>query len=284
MTAAASPRQFDAQPIGAIAAAVVGARLGRKTRARLGRGDSPRSGQPVWRNSYYEGQIEKRIWRRFADGSVRGGKRLAGALVAAARRIERQTRAERKKATPGLKRGVLGQVGVDVLEALTELVDFAKGTLEPAIATLAERTGYCYSAVHAALCRLRDHGFLHWVRRSRPVDDPQPGGQQVEQIPNAYVLHVPDALRGLVEIICGRNGCGASAPLPGDEEWRQAERKRQVDAMLAGLDAREFLQATWRGDPLNGETLRRIASLLDAREAHGANPQEREKPGDHTDP
>ena len=62
MTAAASPRQFDAQPIGAIAAAVVGARLGRKTRARLGRGDSPRSGQPVWRNSYYAGQIRFSIW------------------------------------------------------------------------------------------------------------------------------------------------------------------------------------------------------------------------------
>ena len=127
MTAEAS-RPFDAQPFGAIAAKVAGAKLDRKTRALLGRGDSRRTGQPVWRNSYYEG-IEERIWRPFADGTVRGGKRLAGALVAAARRIERQTRSERKKATPGTKRGVLGQTGIDVLEALLEIVDFATGRL-----------------------------------------------------------------------------------------------------------------------------------------------------------
>lgn len=255
MTAEAS-RPFDAQPFGAIAAKVAGAKLDRKTRALLGRGDSRRTGQPVWRNSYYEG-IEERIWRPFADGTVRGGKRLAGALVAAARRIERQTRSERKKATPGTKRGVLGQTGIDVLEALLEIVDFATGRLEPAIATIAERTGYCYSAVHAALCRLREHGFLHWVRRSKPVENPQPGGQQVEQITNAYLLLVPEKLQGIVEIICGK------APLPGDEEWRRTQRKRQVEAMLAGLDPQEFLRATWHGDPLAGETLKRIASLLE---------------------
>jgi len=277
-TSPARIRPFDAQPFGAIAAQVAGHQLDRKTRLKLGRGDSPRTGQPVWRNSYYEG-IEKKIWRPFADGTVRGGKRLAGALLAAARRIERQTRAERKKTAPWLKRGVLGQVGVDVLEALLELVDFATGALEPAIATIAERTGYCYSAVHAALCRLREQGFLHWMRRSRPLDEPRPGGQRVEQITNAYVLLVPEQLAGLVEIICGK------PPLPGDEEWRRAERKRQVDAMLAELDPQEFLRATWSGDPLAGETLKRIASLLDGKwKAEGESSRAGETGGSVPDP
>ncbi|HYD23825.1 MAG TPA: hypothetical protein VEB68_03445 [Croceibacterium sp.] len=275
--AASKARPFDAQPIGAIAAAVAGYELDRKTRLKLGRGDSKRTGQPVWRNSYYEG-IEKKVWRPFGDGTTRGGKRLAGALLAAARRVERTTRAERKAGTPGLKRGVLGDVGVAVLETLLELVDFATGRLEPAIETIAERAGYCYSAAHAALCRLREHGFLHWVRRSRPIEEPRPGGQQVEQITNAYILLVPEQLRGLVELICGK------APLPADEEWRRAESKRQVEVMLAGLDAQEFMRATWTGDPLAGETLRRIASLLEPAWKGGANTQMREKPGDHTDP
>ncbi len=34
-----------------------------------------RSHQPVWRNSYYEGQIEKRLWRPIADGTKRGARR-----------------------------------------------------------------------------------------------------------------------------------------------------------------------------------------------------------------
>ena len=41
-------QSFDASPFGLIAAKVAGAQLSRRTRVRLGRGDSPRSGEPVW--------------------------------------------------------------------------------------------------------------------------------------------------------------------------------------------------------------------------------------------
>ena len=89
---------------------------------------------------------------------------------------------------------------------------------------------------------------------------------------------MPDKLKGLVEIICGKR----SGPLPGDEEWRRAERKRQVDAMLRGLDAQEFMRETWRGDPLNGETLKRIASMLEPR--WGESPKAGETGGSVPDP
>ena len=272
-----SPRLFDAQPFGALAAKIAGAKFDRRTRARLGRGDSPRTGQPVWRNSYYENTIEHRIWRPFGDGTKRNGARLAAALLKSARSLDRRTRAERRKDQPGTRNGVLGDVAIEVLEALLDLVDYMTGRLEPAIATLAEMTQHSYSAVHAALRRLRAHGFLHWVRRSRKLDN-DGAGPQVEQISNAYVLLIPKALDGLKAIIFGKS------PLPDDDVWRRTARKQQIEEMLSSLSPAEFLRATWTGDPLAGETLKRIASLKAVEWADSANPRAREKPGDHTDP
>src|SRR3546814_3091837 len=76
-----------------------------------------RSGQPVWRNSYYEGQIEDRLWRPFAGGNRRGAKRRIGAILKSARELERRTRRERQKVQPGTRNGILGQIGLDDLEA-----------------------------------------------------------------------------------------------------------------------------------------------------------------------
>ena len=77
----------SAKAFGSIAAGIAGNTLSRQTRALLERGDNPRSGQPVWRNSYYEGTIEHRIWKRIGNGTKRDGRRFTGALMAAARRV-----------------------------------------------------------------------------------------------------------------------------------------------------------------------------------------------------
>lgn len=244
-----------ATPFGAAAARIAGLALDRKTKLKLGRGDSPRTGEPVWRNSYYEGQVEKRLWRPWGD--VRKGKRTAGAIIQAARTFERESRWKRKGEAERTRRGLLGEVAVEVLEALWELVDFATGRLEPAIATLAERVGRSYSAVHAALKRLRAHGFLHWVRRSRPVKDPVPGGQQVEQIPNAYALLVPRELeRFLARIFHPR--------MPSCERWRRDQERAEWQRMLGQLTHREFVDATWDRDSLAGETVKRIEARIRA--------------------
>lgn len=63
-----SASSHNATPFGLAAARVAGIALDRKTRAALTRGDSPRSGEPVWRNSYTIGQIEDRVWRPIRDG------------------------------------------------------------------------------------------------------------------------------------------------------------------------------------------------------------------------
>lgn len=260
MTAAASPSPFDARPIGLVLEGITGRQLDRKTRAMLGRGDSPRSGQPVWRNSYYVGQIENRVWKPINGGNVRGGKRWTGALLKAARAIELRTRAERRETEPGARNGALGDVGIAVLEYLYETVDFTTGRLEPAIRTIAEAIGRAYSAVHDAIVRLRRHGFLQWMRRSKPIDEPEPGGPRVQQASNAYALLVPKALQGWLARLIG------GGPVPACEEERQARKKAEFEAMLAGLTAAEY-DDSFNDAALFGETLRRIAAAVDAREA-----------------
>ena len=42
-------------------AAEIARQATRASRAALTRGDSPRTGQPDWRNSYYVGQIKDRV-------------------------------------------------------------------------------------------------------------------------------------------------------------------------------------------------------------------------------
>lgn len=217
-----------------------------------------RTGQPVWRNSYYEGTIEGRIWRPFMGGNVRGAKRRIGAILKSARELEKRTRRERQRQHPGVRNGILGEIGLSVLDVLyRRYLDFRTGRLDPAISTIAEAVGHSYAAVHAALRRLRQAGFIHWVRRSKPRDDADGAGPQVEQITNAYALLLPKPLERMVASLLGK------APQPDDASWHAEQQARDWQAMLDSMSSAEFHAATWSGDELAGETLARIAALLD---------------------
>lgn len=275
MTATAS---HEATPFGLAAARIAGAALPRKTRMLLQRGDSPRSGERVWRNSYTEGTIEDRIWKPINGGGIKNAKRWTGSLLDAARKLEYRTRLKRRETEPGARNGDLGEVGLEVLAFLYGLVDYATGRLEPAIATIAEQIGRSYSAVHDALCRLRRAGFLHWMRRSRPIEDPVPGGPQVEQVPNAYALLVPEAMKEWMKA----RFCPASAAC--DEDRRRME-KQAFESMLSGMTTQERHQSTWNGDDLLGETLRKLAAAIDARDFQkGESGRAGETVGSYNDP
>jgi len=229
------------------ASSLVGA-LGAALSAReSANGSSPRSGQPVWRNSYYEGQLEDRIWRPIGIGRQRGTRkgasRLAGAVLKAARALDLRTRKERKANTPGYG-----------------LVDYATGRLEPAINTIAERTGYSYSAVHNALARLRDRGFLKWIRRSRKTENKGEAGPQVVQIPNAYALTIPVEFQDFVNRLIG------DANTPDCEQWRREQAGKDLDALIAQVSASRFHRDFWAGDKLTGESFASIAAALDRQE------------------
>ena len=256
-------RALKAQPIGQTVANLIGQKPTRDQNRRWNRGDSPRSGEPVWRNSYHVGQLEDRIWKPISGGGVRGGKRWTGALMKAARQLELESRRKRRESEPGARNGALGDIGLRVLEYLYSVVDYATGRLDPAIRTIAEETGFAYSAVHRALKRLKDAGFLSWMRRSRPVENPEPGGPQVEQASNAYGLLVPEAFRSRLARLFGK------VPLPACEEDRRALEQQEVDRMLAGLatwSLTERHDATWSGELVLGETLRRLAAAIDRRD------------------
>lgn len=251
-------------PFGDKAFSIVGA-LGAALNAReAANGSSPRSGQPVWRNSYYEGQLEDRIWRPIGIGRQRGTRkgasRLAGAILKAARALDRRTRIQRKAKTPGARNGALGEIGIAVLETLYGLVDYATGRLEPAINTIAERTGYSYSAVHNALARLRDHGFLKWIRRSRKTDNKGEAGPQVVQIPNAYILTVPVEFQDYVNRLIG------DVHTPDCEQWRREQAGKELEALIAQVSASRFHRDFWTGDKLTGESFASIAAALDRQE------------------
>ena len=255
-----SAASFDAKPFGLIAAQVAKTTIARKARALLERGDSPRSGEKVWRNSYTEGTVEDRVWKPIHDGTARGGKRWVGAILKAAKAFEYRTRLQRREKEPGARNGALGEIGIEVLEFLYATVDFTTGRLEPAIATIAQGIGRSYSAVHEALYRLRDAKFLDWMRRSRPVDDPEPGGQQVEQIPNAYALMVPPSMMDWMRSLFRK------APTPACEADRRKRESEAYEEMLAHLSTEERHAATWTGPRLLGETLARLARAVDARD------------------
>lgn len=247
--------------LGSFTFAAAGVTPDRQARALLGRGDSPRSGQPVWRNSYTVGQIEDRVWKPINGGSKRSGKRWTAALLTAAKQFEIRTRAKRREVEPGARNGDLGEVGIAVLEFLYSKVDYATGRLEPAIRTIADAIGRAYSAVHEAIKRLRAHGFIQWIRRSKPVEDPQPGGQQVEQASNAYALLCPPTLQGWLSRLFRKS------PTPSCAADHRAREKAEFEAMLENLSAQDRHALTWNGDTLLGETLRRIAAAVDARES-----------------
>jgi hypothetical protein len=232
----------------------------RTATALASRGDNPRSGQPVWRNSYYVGQIEDRIWKPINGGTRRGGKRWTAAILKAAKKLELKSRAERRQVEPGARNGDLGEVGIEVLEYLYATVDYATGRLEPALRTIADAIGRAYSAVHEAMKRLRDKGFIQWMRRSEPIDDPEPGGPQVKQASNAYALLCPAPMRDWLGRLLGK------APVPECEADRRQRELAEFNGMLAGLSAQELLATTWTGDSLLGETLRNIAAAVDRRE------------------
>lgn len=93
----------------------------------------------------------------------------------------------------GKRNGPLGHIAIQVLELMMRLVDWRDGELDPAIDTIARKIRRARSAVIRALKRLKDEGFLDWLRRSEPIEDVDGAGPRVRQISNAYRITAPAA-------------------------------------------------------------------------------------------
>lgn len=220
---------------------------GRESKAR-------RTFQPVRRNSYHAGDREGRIWKPIAKAEI--GPRLRAAEAF-----------NREHKEPGRPNGPLGHIGLEVLRELYRLVDYKSGRLDPSIDYLMRKLRRSRDAVVRALAALRRHGFLGWIRRTEPTDNPG-AGPQVRQISNAYWFGLPAKAAALVAMILGRD-----IPKPDDQVQREADDAAAVEEMLeaAGPEATARFIA---GDSPLGDALAEMARSLgnSASPAGGQNP------------
>jgi hypothetical protein len=213
-------------------------------------------GQPVRRHSYFpDDRRALAMWKPLDKKVATVAERLTAA--------ERYDRDMRKQ---GERMGPLGEIGLAVYRVMHFLID-KKGRLDPAIDYIAAKIRRSRKAVVAALARLKEHGFLDWVRRAEPVDEAQQGekGPQVKQISNAYVLKIPKLA---MDFIRGRKGPAA----PVCEEDRRAAHKEEKEEMLDSLPLAELPGALVENDSLR-EILGRMGASLSVSNANSPRGQ-----------
>jgi hypothetical protein len=220
-----------------------------------------RTFQPVRRNSYHaDDRRTQRIWQRLGANN-RDARRLIAARLKAAEYYDRRNKED------GKRNGPLGHIGLEVLRELYRIVDFKTGRLEPAIATICEKIRRSRAAVVSAMRRLKEHGFLDWVRRTEPTEC-EGAGPQVRQITNAYGFGLPKHAADWVKRILG-NG-----PAPDCELARQEADRAEVEAMLEQANTDEQVDYLV-GDPQLAEIFKRMGSSLSKNSASslsGQNP------------
>lgn len=181
-----------------------------------------RTFQKVWARSYDEGDREVRPWAQHNTFP----ELEHNARMRALEEIEAATRG------PGKRNGAAGQIALEVYRFLLRLRDRKTGRLEPSYAWIAAQLNRSRSAVAAAMGRLRALKFLDWQRRTRPVQNPEPGGQYTEQISNAYFLKLAGDAAELVRRMLRRPGERVRLVLLA----RERDRRHQETARLSTDD------------------------------------------------
>lgn len=211
----------------------------------MGRRPGRETGQRVHRYTKTAAGREGRFWQPFNRKDV-------ARFLQAAEKYDRLKRLAHRRERNGRENGAIGHVGMEVLRELLRLIDYKTGRLDPAIATLAQRIGRSIAAVAAALKRLKEHGFLDWLRRYVPTGNAGLRGPQVKQTSNAYRLMLPaEILRGMM------------APSPQDDSQRRELAAEEGRAMIAALPLDEQ-PAEMVDDPELARLLARLGrSIMD---------------------
>ncbi|HEY0116302.1 MAG TPA: hypothetical protein VGB54_11310 [Allosphingosinicella sp.] len=222
-----------------------------------------RTFQPVRRNSRHLGEREHRIWHPIG-ATNEDARRFVGALIKAAEQHDDETK------KPGAQMGALGLTGVKVLKALCSFVCYRSGRLDPSIARLQERTRLARATVVRALARLKEAGFLDWLRRTEPVEN-DGAGPQVRQITNAYWFALKEGALARVKRLLGRR-----PPLPADAVQRARQDAGETRRMLAAAPCED--QATFLAGSDNplGEALAGLGRAMD----QSASSESRQNPAE----
>lgn len=179
----------------------------------------------VRRDSYdADDDPRAQVFRPIGDGTKAGAMGWIDALLQTAKEFD-----DHERKTGGAR--PLGGTGIAVLEVLvgrrgrTKIpIDFKTGRLDPAIDTIAAAAGYVRGTVIKAIARLKQHGFLDWVRRTRRTGNDGQYGPQRAQTSNAYFFslngmakRVRQRLRDLLarkRLARQAREAGATAPPP----------------------------------------------------------------------
>lgn len=177
---------------------------------------------------------------------------------------------DRRNKQPGKRNGPLGHVALEVYRELMRRIGWKDGRLEPSIATICGWVSRSVAAVTGALSRLKTEGFLEWMRRFEPVENPDPFGPQVKQATNAYRLTLPRTAAEFVRRLMRRP---TKAQQDAAERRDREARVRCVDA--EHVDAEAVATALCDPDSPLGRQLRSFGASFDRRNAilpGGENP------------
>ncbi|BBF70170.1 hypothetical protein [Sphingomonas bisphenolicum] len=215
-------------------------------------GNRKRGHDPVHRYSYDVDSRQADVFRPVADGTVAGGLAWADDYIRLAKEYDI---IHKKKG----ERSPLMANGIRVLEALLrQFLDFKTGQLDPALTSLMKVTALSKNAVVDALHRLKEHGFLDWVRRSEKTTKVGEAGPQRQQATNAYHFDIGRLGKAL--------GDAGKAVRSRFLNLREARRRRMAQTLTAPspslLAASEPPKSA---DPTMEAILQRIAAGIEAR-------------------
>ncbi len=138
----------------------------------------------------------RRTYQRVRHSSRPAGEHSGGALTwrqcqSRIRAIRRWERAQDKR--PRAKNRAVGWIGIEVYAFLARQAVHKRGRIcDLALGSIAGILGVSRSAVIAALARLRDAGWIGWVRQFVWTGGEGVRGPQVEQAPNSYAIGAPE--------------------------------------------------------------------------------------------
>jgi predicted transcriptional regulator len=158
-----------------------------------------------------------------------------------------------QKRTAKRNQGHLGAVGLAVLQYLVNIVNPKTGRLDPSVRHLSAQLKLSKTAIRNALNRLRLCGFIEWIRRYIPADDPS-GRVQVQQTTNAYALKLPKIARKILDKFNQNR-------TPDDAMYAAANTADQIKQWEAELEQSRFEETKL------GKTLARLGKAIKKKEA-----------------
>ncbi len=217
-----------------------------------------RTFQPVRRSSFDVSDRRAQVFRPIAGGGVAAGLKWKDKLVQTAQEFD-DTNKEF-----GARLGPIGDSGVRVLDTLlTRCCDFKTGRCEPSIDTIMRYTRYARATVVNALARLKRHGFIDWVRRTRRIDNERGEGPQVAQETNAYFFELTKLPGRVYERF--KQLLGGRAAIKEAQRRKQANQAREK-ALLATSPSKLGSALAGECDPELARVLDRLGAAIEANE------------------